>query len=278
VKPLCIYHGNCADGFGAAWSVRHALGEENVDFYPGIHQTSPPDVNGREVYFVDFAYKHDVMLELSKAAKSITVIDHHKSAEEDLKDLMEAGIINGIFDMNKSGAMLAWEWFHKDKEPPQLLRHIEDRDLWRFALEGTEEIQAAVFSYEYNFKLWDQLMFETDLKDLHKEGRALSRKQTRDVREFIRVAKRRITIAGHDIPALNMPYFWCSEAGNYMAQGEKFAACYWDTEDKRVFSLRSTEDGLDVSEIASLFGGGGHKHAAGFSVEHGTYTAMEVNP
>lgn len=25
-KPLCIYHGNCADGFTAAWIVRKALG------------------------------------------------------------------------------------------------------------------------------------------------------------------------------------------------------------------------------------------------------------
>jgi nanoRNase/pAp phosphatase (c-di-AMP/oligoRNAs hydrolase) len=35
-----------------------------------------------------------------------------------------------------------------------------------------------------------------------------------------------------------------------------------------IFSLRSTEEGLDVSEIAKLYGGGGHKHAAGFKVPH----------
>jgi oligoribonuclease NrnB/cAMP/cGMP phosphodiesterase (DHH superfamily) len=278
MNPLCIYHGNCCDGFTAAWAVRHALGEDNVDFYPGIYQEPPPDVTGRVVYFVDFAYKRDVMMELSKVAKSITVLDHHKSAEADLRDLFNDGIIDGVFDMDKSGAMLAWEWFNKSKEPPQLLRHVEDRDLWRFALEGTEHIQAALFSYRYDFELWDRLMLDTDLEDLRKDGVALSRKQTRDVHEFVRVAMRRITVAGHDIPALNVPYFWCSEAGNYMAQGEKFAASYWDTEKTRVFSLRSTEDGMDVSEIASLFGGGGHKHAAGFSVEHGTYTTMEVNP
>ena len=51
-----------------------------------------------------------------------------------------------------------------------------------------------------------------------------------------------------------------------MAQGEPFAACYWDTEGARVFSLRSADDGLDVSEIAKQYGGGGHVRAAGFSV------------
>jgi len=34
-----------------------------------------------------------------------------------------------------------------------------------------------------------------------------------------------------------------------------------------VFSLRSQEGGIDVSEIAIKFGGGGHKHAAGFKVD-----------
>ena len=33
---MCIYHGNCADGFTAAWVVRKALGEERVEFVPGV--------------------------------------------------------------------------------------------------------------------------------------------------------------------------------------------------------------------------------------------------
>ena len=57
-----------------------------------------------------------------------------------------------------------------------------------------------------------------------------------------------------------------SDAGHLMAQGEPFAACYWDTLDGRVFSLRSTDEGLDVSAIASEYGGGGHAQAAGFKV------------
>ena len=34
-KKMCIYHGNCADGFGAAWVVRKALGSD-VEFVAGI--------------------------------------------------------------------------------------------------------------------------------------------------------------------------------------------------------------------------------------------------
>ena len=40
--PLCIYHGGCDDGFAAAWCVRKALGDGNVEFYPGVYQKDPP--------------------------------------------------------------------------------------------------------------------------------------------------------------------------------------------------------------------------------------------
>ena len=70
------------------------------------------------------------------------------------------------------------------------------------------------------------------------------------------------------MPVLNAPYFWSSDAGHIMGVGEPFAACYWDTPGGRVYSLRSAEDGVDVSEIAVMYGGGGHKHAAGFKVSY----------
>lgn len=68
------------------------------------------------------------------------------------------------------------------------------------------------------------------------------------------------------VPVACLPYTLSSDAGHMMAKGEPFAACYWDTPEGRCFSLRSAEDGMDVSEIAKDYGGGGHKHAAGFRV------------
>ena len=40
---------------------------------------------------------------------------------------------------------------------------------------------------------------------------------------------------------------------------------YLDKNRKNIVSLRSNEHGVDVSEVAKNCGGGGHKHAAGFS-------------
>ena len=269
-KLLCIYHGNCPDGFAAAWAVRYALGNE-VEFYKGIHQQLPPDVSGRDVVLVDFSYKKDVLESMLLTAASITILDHHISAEKDLADLLSSGKIKGLFDMNKSGAMLAWEWFNPGVRAPKLIEHIQDRDLWQFKLAGTREVHAAVSSYPYDFDIWDPLMESTSygLEVLMRDGKAIERRLQKDIRELISSGVRRMVIGGYDVPVLNAPSAYVSDAGNIMSQGEAFAACYWDHPQGRSFSLRSSESGVDVSEIARQYGGGGHVKAAGFTVSPG---------
>ena len=79
------------------------------------------------------------------------------------------------------------------------------------------------------------------------------------------------------MPVANLPYTLTSDAGHLLANGEPFAACYWDTPTGRVFSLRSTDDGLDVSEIAKKYGGGGHRNASGFRVAYERCADFEVS-
>ena len=270
MNKLCIYHGNCADGFTSAWVVRKALGER-VDYHAGIYQDAPPDVTGRDVLLVDFSYKRAVLEAMRERAASITILDHHKTAEADLSGL--SGITT-VFDMNRSGARITWDYFFPDAKPPQLLLHVEDRDLWRFALRKTREIQASVFAYPYEFKVWDFLMV-ADMEQLAVEGEAIERKHFKDIRELVTVVTRRMNIGGYNVPIANLPYTLTSDAGHLLAKGEPFAGCYWDTPSGRVFSLRSQDDGLDVSEIAKKYGGGGHKHASGFRVGYENLAQFE---
>jgi len=267
MKKLCIYHGNCADGFGAATVVYKALGDD-VDFHAGVYQQDPPDVSDRDVILVDFSYKRDVLLTMADSASSILILDHHKSAQADLSDLPDN--VTAHFDMEHCGAVLAWQHFFPDQQAPPLLQHIEDRDLWRFKLARTREILACLYSYPYDLDLWSGFlsMDAIGVGLMANQGEAIERKNFKDIREFIKAAAYRTIIAGHDVPVLNAPYMWSSDAGNIMGVGEPFAACYWDTPDGRAFSLRSADNGVDVSEIASLFGGGGHAHAAGFHLRH----------
>lgn len=262
MKKLCIYHGNCVDGFGAATAVKMALGD-TVEFYAGVHQQTPPDVKNRDVILVDFSYKRAVLLELAKQANSILILDHHISAEKDLINL--PANVTTLFDMHRSGAVIAWEYFHQGKTIPALLLHIQDNDLWRFELAGTKAIIACLYSYPYEFPLW-KTFIASDLNKLRQDGEAIERKHMKEVKRLIASSSYRMVIAGYDVPVLNVPGLFSSDAGHIMGKNEPFAACYSENGTSRSFSLRSAADGIDVAEIAVKFGGGGHKHAAGFSL------------
>lgn len=273
-KTLCIYHGNCMDGFGAAWAVHHAL-DERVDFYKGIHQQPPPDVSGRDVLLVDFSYKKTVLENMLQTAASITILDHHISAAKDLSALLADGDIHGLFDMNRSGAMLTWSWFFPQQSAPQLIEHIQDRDLWLFKIDGSRQVNAALSSYPFDFTLWDKLMANKnhELELLRRDGEAIERKVQKDVAMLIEAGVRHMVIGGYNVPVINASSAYVSDAGNILSQGEPFAACYWDHPDGRSFSLRSRDDdgvyGVNVADVAKKYGGGGHKHAAGFTVPLG---------
>jgi uncharacterized protein len=303
MKTLCIYHGNCADGFGAAWVVREALGEAHVEFYSGIYQRSPPDVTGRDVIMVDFSYKRPVLESMIHQAKSFLVLDHHKTAKEDLSFLnfpppaqywleniqsTKGYAACAYFDIERSGAGLTWDFFFPGRPRPRLIDHIEDRDLWRFALPGTREIQACIFSYPYDFEKWtdlvDQCESDSGRADMVIEGLAIERKHFKDIRELLDVVVRpmKFRVGGQQfregekvqwfhevVPVANLPYTMVSDAGHLMCEQDSslpFAGCYYDGPDGRNFSLRSLKGKTDVSEIAKLYGGGGHANAAGFRV------------
>lgn len=268
-KILCIYHGNCADGFGAAWVVRKWALQFNfeIEFYPGVYQQEPPweKINEEvDVYLVDFSYKVPVMEKLVSMAQSVTIIDHHKSAIEDLQ-AAQIPELSLHLDSNHSGAMLAWIHFFPNEKPPKLLEHIEDRDLWKFKLEGTREIQANLFSYPYNFEVWDSLM-DMDVTLLVMEGKAIERKHFKDIRENLNTGVRWMKIGGVEMPVINCPKEWGSDAANMLAENaiNKCAAYYWDSTRGRNFGLRSV-GAFDVSALAAKYGGGGHLNAAGFT-------------
>lgn len=274
-KTLCIYHGNCLDGFGAAWAVHNALGAE-VEFYKGIHQQPPPvDVAGRDVLLVDFSYKKAVLENMLETAASITILDHHVSAEEDLSDLLKSGRVKGMFNMKLSGAMLTWNWFNPDQPAPDLISHIQDRDLWLFNIDGSREITTALSSYPFDFKVWNKLMLSNhgQLDALRRDGEAIERRLQKDIKELIATGVRRMNIGGYDVPVLNASAAYVSDAGNILSKDEPFAACYWDHPGGRSFSLRSRDDAenvaVNVAEVAKKYGGGGHQHAAGFTVKIG---------
>ncbi len=263
MTTVCIFHEDCTDGFGGAWVVSRALGRD-VEFVRGVYGQPFPDVAGKDVILVDFSYKRDVMEQLIQAAKSVLVLDHHKSAMHELAGLAtDDGQVTIRFDLGHSGAMLAWLHFFPGQPAPQLLQHLEDRDLWKFKLPKTQELHTALDSYPATFEVWDELMLTTPLALLEQEGVALERQRKKDIARYLERDTRMMTVAGFHVPVVNMPRSMASDGATLLAQGHPFAVAYFDSRTGRRLSFRSAANGLDVSEIAALFNGNGHTHAAG---------------
>lgn len=262
---LCIYHGGCDDGFGAAFAVWKRDGD-CVTYHPGVYGVAPPDVTGLDVAIVDFSYKRPVMIELASKAKSILVLDHHKTAQADLDGLSaECANVTVQFDMERSGAVMAWEYFHPAAPLPKFFEYLQDRDLWTKRLPGVDEFTAALRSYPQDFATWDRLYSEGAIH-LIEEGMAIQRYYRMLVEQAKKHAFTR-EIGGYRVPVVNASMFMSSEVAGELAEGNPFAAVYAETEKGVIWSLRSrAPDGVDVSEVAKRFGGGGHKHAAGFTL------------
>jgi hypothetical protein len=256
-----LYHSNCYDGFGAAWAAHKALGD-SPKYIPVGYNTEPPveALTGCEkLYIVDFSYPAETIMKLADGRPTI-VLDHHKTAEAALKDLNHPNL-EIVFDMERSGAGITWDYFHKTVRP-QLINHIEDRDLWRFKLDRSKEIHAALVSYPFDFKIWDSF----NIEQLKTEGVALTRMYASLVEKICKHPWFE-KIGEHTVPVVNTTIAW-SEVGEFLRDKypeAPFVASFTEFEDCVMWSLRS-KDNFDVSVVAKQFGGGGHKNAAGFKI------------
>jgi oligoribonuclease NrnB/cAMP/cGMP phosphodiesterase (DHH superfamily) len=273
MKPLVIYHANCIDGFTAAWCFHHAAkdpdnaGLHGIEFLPASYGQEPPDVTGRLVYIVDFSYPRAQLYQMADRAKLVVVLDHHQSAQADLEALRGPGL-KIHFDMQRSGAGMAWDYLFDGAPRPRFLGFVEDRDLWRFSFDETKASHAYLGSVDRTFAKWDEIMLGNAFQQATAlaQGAALVRLVEKQVADAVRSTLRTAEIGGQVVPLANVPGFLASDAGHSMNDGVPFAATYFDTEQRRCFSLRSRPDGADVSLVAQQYGGGGHKHAAGFTV------------
>jgi nanoRNase/pAp phosphatase (c-di-AMP/oligoRNAs hydrolase) len=260
VKPVVLYHGGCRDGFCAAWCVPGP-----ADFVPVFYGKAPPEeaFSGRPVVIVDFSYPRDVLTAIADAAESLLVLDHHKTAQADLEGFAhpKASI---HFDMNRSGAGMAWDHFHHGLPRPWMVDYVEDRDLWRHVLPESEAINAFLGTVKFDFESWTRCLAMT-AAEARASGAAVHAKIEQYVAE---VAKNAILVLfdGHVIPLVNAPQVDVSELLSKLAEGHPFSMGWWQMADGRFsYGLRSREPStIDVSEIAKRHGGGGHARAAGF--------------
>lgn len=311
LPALIYYHADCIDGFGAAYAAWRHFGE-SARYRPMHHGDSwlIDEITGRNVFILDFSFSRPVLEEMAKYAASVCQIDHHASARDGWASVLcvKPGTsmatfqhpelpLKVFFDMEKSGAHLAWEHFQHETSPPLALRHIEDLDLWRFRIEGTRAFCTALRLKPFDFVIWHELITGIEKADsdcytlLLAEGNAIQR--------FLAVEIQRLADSGlvapvsirgdpidplqalrHGTPTLiegdlawrridglsiNASALFASELGNVLAIRSGTFGLIWQVgADGLVKASLRASGNFDVARLAATFGGGGHPNAAGF--------------
>ena len=272
-RPLVIYHGGgCPDGFTAAlaaWQFYAGKAEFLALDHGDVKSVGDlPDCQGRAVYILDFSFSPDLMRAIDTRAAKLVMLDHHKSAAESLSGFVcRCGVVH--FDMKKSGARLAWEFFLPDVPIPDLVRFVEDRDIWVWQFAESPAFLAALDMEPKDFVRWAEIarFSPAQLQSFMARGQAMDEKFTKLAADMADDA-RPVSFNGHRGLMVNAPSVFHSLVGDILARKSGSFALLWNAHKSGVIKvgLRS-RSGFDCIPLASSMGGGGHAQACGFKME-----------
>lgn len=261
---VVIYHGPCNDGFTAAWAAWLKFGDD-AQYFQTMHSKKPiKNLKNKDVFILDFCYPRHILENIAKEANSLLVLDHHITAQKETE-----GLDCVLFDLNRSGAGISWDYFH-GTERPKIVQHTEDYDLWKFRTKYTKQIISVMETTEKTFQNWSNLFLDMESaekyqKIIEKGNHILEYKNYLIEERFIKNPTY-IYLDHNIVPAANSD-IWQSDIGAKLSKNNSMFSVIWSqsADGKYRYSLRSdSKIGVDVSEIAKRYGGGGHKNAAGF--------------
>ena len=270
--PLILYHGrNCPDGFGAALAAWLYYGDsaEYKGLDHGDVQTLDdlPPVAGRAVYILDFSFSEDILRAIDERAAKLVMLDHHKSAAEKLTGFAcRCGVVH--FDMSKSGARLAWEFFHPDAPVPPLLQYVEDRDIWKWEFAESAGFLSALDMEPQDFARWREIAAFTpeQLARFMARGAAMDEKY-RKLAADIAEGAQPLVFNGIAGLMVNAPGMFHSLVGDLLSAQSGTFALMWSAGAKGVKAGLRAQRNFDCIALAESMGGGGHAQACGFKMK-----------
>ena len=276
-----LYHGHCSDGFGSAFIVwlyykkLYGVDRANSIVYIPCNYLSEGEIlednflsemEGKNILMVDFSYKYDQLLRLMKVAQTFKILDHHKTSKNDL-DKIDADF--KIFDLERSGVGITWDWFNEGKgeEIPFFLAMIQDRDLWRFSIPQTKKFIASFYEKKFDFDLWEKYLQREKVNETISEGKSWLSYQSLIINDIAKGSYCLLHLINKSLAIVsyvNTPLLK-SEIGNKLLMKNPLAdfSVGWNyRREKTYLSLRSSDDRFDVESVAKEFGAGGHRNAS----------------
>lgn len=264
-KVLILYHKDCPDGFGGAYSAWKKFGNK-ADYIAVSPQELPLKFpKNADIYAIDVSYPIDAQRKLLDENSSLTVIDHHISGMTDTKKAPEY-----VFSLDHSGSVLAWKYFHPHLKVPKLLEYIEDIDLWRFSIADVDSIMAYAFLKPYDFRVWDAMVKEIETLSGRKKyklyGSIIKEYENATINDVAKKAQL-VKFQGKSVYAVNSSLRRITSmlAHNLVKTKHPFSVV-WYIEGGIIHASLRSNGAVDVSKIAAKYGGGGHKRSAGFSI------------
>ncbi|MFA7302366.1 MAG: hypothetical protein WC030_01305 [Candidatus Paceibacterota bacterium] len=274
-----LYHGGCPDGFGGAFAAWKKFGDA-AEYVPVQYgRPVPKHLEGKRLFFIDFCYANDIMQPIIASAASVTVLDHHLGNKANVESMPEF-----VFDEKRSGATVAWSYFHPETPVPTLLRYVQDGDLYTHVLPDSRAMLAYMYAQPFHFETWDSLLTQledTIQRDVIIEKGKIYSEQFKILVE--QIANKAITVSfeGHEVHMVTAASMFTSDVGNRLAkQKPPFAMIASFHGDVLNISLRS-DPSVDVSAIARKYGGNGHPQSSAFRLTWGTplpWTVINEDP
>lgn len=287
MKPLIITHKNCVDGCCSQAILRSKFGS-NATYLELDHANLDPtkDSNAQtyistifsfkdsEVYISDFCLNTEMIDQLLQQGNKVIVLDHHATSikyiepfEERIKNGEKLNLIIDFAKENHcSGAMLTWKHLYPNIEPPQVVKHVSDGDIWKFEFGNkTKHFYTGILETfggpeKIPHNIWDELLKNNKLThNFINVGEPIHSQYMAEVMTYVEKSSI-CTLDGQRGLIVEAPKKYTSDLGNQLAiKGGGFGLVYNIDEENQVVrcSLRSVAP-FNVSSIAQKFGGGGH--------------------
>lgn len=267
MRTVVLYHAGCPDGFGGAYAAWKKFGD-TAEYIPAKHgKPAPEGLAGAHVYFIDFCYPKDMMDTVVATAGKVTVLDHHEGIADVVKTMPEY-----VYDASHSGAVIAWQYFHPGEAVPELLKYVEDGDLYTFILPDSRSLLSYMYSQPFTFAAWDTL--RAAVEDSAERARIIERGVIY-AEHFERlvdglVAKAEpVTFEGHKALAVGSSSEFASDVGHKLALLSPPVGIVLIAKVDRInVSLRG-DGSVDVAKLAQKYGGNGHPNSAAFKLNWG---------